>query len=93
MADDGEVPLQRHVPPGKCCCGRSVCLHDMPRGATPCCRLPDSNLLATQGFNPPLCWSQGFAAGVCHYAAEYATVVPDWREASYLVKLCYGAAG
>lgn len=43
---------------------------------------------------PPLCLLlQGFAAGLCHYAAEYYTVVPEWLEAGRLVRLCHGAKG
>lgn len=36
---------------------------------------------------------QGFATGACHYAVEYATLIPDWREATHLAKLCFGTDG
>ncbi|PRW45171.1 Glycosyl transferase family 8 [Chlorella sorokiniana] len=37
--------------------------------------------------------SQGFATGTCHYAVEYAMLVPDWQEATHLAQLCSATDG
>ncbi|KAI7840394.1 hypothetical protein COHA_005895 [Chlorella ohadii] len=42
-------------------------------------------------FNPQarIVHFHGFATGTCHYAAEYVTLIPDWREAVSLARLCF----
>lgn len=94
VAADWQVPIQRPLPAGKLGTGFDAPSSALAGEGLASARPSPANQGPPQPLPPPpFCLLQGFAAGLCRYAAEYFTIVPEWLEAGRLVRLCHGAAG